>query len=577
VNTKLFSAFNENSKRKVAWGITIVDSIDEPIKVLKILLEGLTPAAGAGIWITRFHGLPVARSYSPFDLVYLDNEYRVVHHVEITKSSNFVPFKGLPTCALVLPPSTIASSKIFTGDHIVIRADESAAPQSEPAHVTPLATPIANAPAESAPASAAQRVNIIAGRRQPASSLASTLQQEVLRPAKQPQSPPPSSHPSVSATSLQNSTTQKPAVEPEESTLRPEKGGPTRIFVADRPLPLVVEPETQPASVPAAVNLPPTARVTTIPDIAAPAPSTINRELTAAVSPDTIVAAPVPPAPPVRGPVPVAPTPIAPVSEVPGPIAPSLTPEEPQPLAAIESDDKPPRASVEAPTVPLFKTAETQSVLPANADSGRFNEPSFEALVLEEGIPAAYASDTHEPEEKIETQEIYNQRAREALNLARRWDVKLLYSLFPELHPAYRPELEVPSIDLRNYLKPEDDGKLSTKVKLLSWLYPELELHTVEKRQREQRRAPRVASPGLIGYFYSSGRSEAHEITNFSIMGFYMKTDERWLPGTVIRVTLQVAGSDGSNPEDTLSLHARVVNFDAYGGGFEFVLPGFLE
>ena len=81
----------------------------------------------------------------------------------------------------------------------------------------------------------------------------------------------------------------------------------------------------------------------------------------------------------------------------------------------------------------------------------------------------------------------------------------------------------------------------------------------------------------MVGYFYSSGKAEPHEISNFSVTGFYMKTDERFLPGTVIRVTLQVAGTDGTNPGDSLTLHSRVVNWDEHGGGFEFVLPGFLE
>ncbi len=164
------------------------------------------------------------------------------------------------------------------------------------------------------------------------------------------------------------------------------------------------------------------------------------------------------------------------------------------------------------------------------------------------------------------------------MEIARRWDVKLLYSLFPELHPSYRPELTMPSVDPLKHLKAEnDDEKLSAKLQVLSWLYPELQLETIEKRQRSQRRAPRIDNPGLVGYFYTSGKAEPHEIRNFSVTGFYMKTDERWLPGTVIRVTLQMADTDGSNPGDTLTLHSRVVNWDEHGGGFEFVLPGFLE
>ena len=132
MNTRLFSAYSQDSKRPLATRITVIDSVIEPIKVLKILLEGITPTDETGIWITRFSGLPVARSFSPFDLVYLDDDFRVVHTVEITQKSNFVPFKGLPTSALVLPPDSIVLSKTHAGDRLAIYAYDPAV-SSDPA------------------------------------------------------------------------------------------------------------------------------------------------------------------------------------------------------------------------------------------------------------------------------------------------------------------------------------------------------------------------------------------------------------------------------------------------------------
>jgi hypothetical protein len=111
----------------------------------------------------------------------------------------------------------------------------------------------------------------------------------------------------------------------------------------------------------------------------------------------------------------------------------------------------------------------------------------------------------------------------------------------------------------------------------LSWFYPELELDTVHKRQREHRRAPRIPSPGLIGYYFTGGKAEPHEIRNLSVMGFYMVTEERWLPGTVIRVTLQMRDSEAEDPADSVTVLSRSVNWDEQGGGFEFVLPGFID
>ncbi len=159
------------------------------------------------------------------------------------------------------------------------------------------------------------------------------------------------------------------------------------------------------------------------------------------------------------------------------------------------------------------------------------------------------------------------------------WDVRLLYFFFPKLHPGYRPEFQAPRVGFvkQSQSKPRDEGKLTMKLRILCWFYPDLQLETVHLRQREARRAPRLANPGLVGYFFTGGTSKPNEIHNLSVTGFYMKTGERWLPGTVIRVTLQMIDRTGEDPDDTITVHSRVVNWNSEGGGFEFVLPGFVD
>ncbi len=605
MNTSIFSAYNESSKRQLASGITIVDSVNEPIKVLKILMEGLTPAAGAGHWVTRFHGLPIARSYSPFDLIYLDDEYRVVHDVEITQTSNFVPFKGLPTSALVLPPKSIASSKTFTGDRIALRALETATPQSKGAKGPPHPEGVAPL-AAGAPASAANRVNITFELVQKPAAPAPAPTDAVLRPAKRSKSSPPSSQPAIAPLAFQNSNIPSPAVESPEILQRPKKkrSAPTSAvdnppvlnfppavdspFVMDCPPPPAVEPASQPAT-----------EITTTVDSAWPEVATnvsvlpepdLAQEATAPASPEPVPAellAAEPTQPPPSEPDPVSSAPasadpafadpplvasVANVSDLPID-APSELPIEDQPLPAIESTEPSVSGDVQPEPLPHLGPEDTLTSLDEDTDTGAtastespLGDPTTDAILLE-------ASSSASPviEGQAETPKVDKKQQRKAMNLARRWDVKLLYSVFPELHPSYRPELQMPSVDPLKHMKTEhDEARLSAKIQLLSWLYPELELETVEERQRSQRRAPRIANPGLVGYFYTSGRAEPHEIRNFSVTGFYMKTDERWLPGTVIRITLQMADTDGSNPGDTLTLHSRVVNWDEHGGGFEF-------
>jgi hypothetical protein len=594
VNTRLFSAFSQASKRPLATRITVIDSVIEPIKVLKILLEGITPTDETGIWITRFSGLPVARSFSPFDLVYLDDDFRVVHTAEITQNSNFVPFKGLPTSALVLPPDSIVLSKTHAGDRLAMYAYDPAASSAQPRQVIPPAKQAAKPSAPPAPASSAPRVHVTPERVHVAAPVATTLQGEVLRPAKPAQSLPVTSqsHPAVAVPQISESP--EPLAPPQLISQRSERSAASPVSVEEkRPSP-VAETTSQPAPAPAVIASAEPASIISLQEVAASTPPATNQVLTAA-SPQSSAAAPTPPAPLAPEITLAVPIPVEQVAETPAPIA--FVPEVPPCVASIEAPveahasapgDAPEEAQrvarAESDQSPELAKAETSSAaLPPEAHTGFTMQPWFSEPGAKDALAAESASESPESEgpegdEQDESPQFDIQRPQDHLNLARRWDVKLLYALFPELHPSFRPELQMPSVDPLKYMQSqEENGRISTKLQLLSWLYPDLELETLQKRQREQRRAPRVPNPGLVGYFYNSGKAEPHEISNFSVTGFYMKTDERFLPGTVIRVTLQVAGTDGTNPGDSLTLHSRVVNWDEQGGGFEFVLPGFLD
>src|ERR1700752_3424366 len=89
VEQRFVSAYNESSKRFLGSSLAVVDSEREPIKVLKILMEGLAPEDKAGLWLINFRGVPIARSHSPFDLAFLDEDNRIIQAVEITQTSRF--------------------------------------------------------------------------------------------------------------------------------------------------------------------------------------------------------------------------------------------------------------------------------------------------------------------------------------------------------------------------------------------------------------------------------------------------------------------------------------------------------
>jgi hypothetical protein len=136
--------------------------------------------------------------------------------------------------------------------------------------------------------------------------------------------------------------------------------------------------------------------------------------------------------------------------------------------------------------------------------------------------------------------------------------------------PLPIPEPPGPIPEYPDY-RPAPKKKYSWKIQLLRWLFPELVIREPE-RPRDRRRADRQSLPGLIAYYFTGGSPEPHKISNISVTGFYLHTDERWMPGTVVRMTLQRVGSKGDDPSDTITVNSKIIRWGTDGEGFEFIL-----
>jgi hypothetical protein len=86
----------------------------------------------------------------------------------------------------------------------------------------------------------------------------------------------------------------------------------------------------------------------------------------------------------------------------------------------------------------------------------------------------------------------------------------------------------------------------------------------------QPRKATREALPGLTAYFWTGGVPVAHDIQDVSPTGLYVVTEERWYPGTVIRMTL----TDSTEPasERSITVNAQAVRWGNDGVGLRFVL-----
>jgi hypothetical protein len=86
----------------------------------------------------------------------------------------------------------------------------------------------------------------------------------------------------------------------------------------------------------------------------------------------------------------------------------------------------------------------------------------------------------------------------------------------------------------------------------------------------EPRKTLRESVPGLSAYFWTGGVSVHQDIQDISPTGFFVITDERWYPGTIVRMTL----TDRNEPtvERSITVNAAVVRWGNNGVGMQFVI-----
>jgi len=425
-----FAVHNQTRDVALSPSVVTVNAALEPLKVLKVLIEGLPANAKSGLWLTSFKGVPVARTLSPFDLVYLDKENHVILGVELSKDGEFTPPKGQPASALVLPPKSLAQSKTRAGDQLEFRP----AAAEEPA------------PAAAAPAQAVSQEGSL---------------------------------PSPEAAQASPAARTAPA---------PTAAAPSPNFFAS----LLPQPAPIGESAAAATPVP----AETHPDSGLQTPDILRRE----EPPSNPFAFPDAP----RSPL------IRPAPEPAEPLAPST--QEP----------------IHEPFWTKRSAVERSLILPSAA-------PIAEPQPRTGGISAAAAP------------------------------------LAPV--PVEEPSITGPEPSPDHYRPPAPKRKYPWKVKLLRWLFPDLVIKdAAEEEPHERRRADRQSLTGLIAYYFTGGSPEPQKIANISVLGFYLQTDERWMPGTIVRMTLQRVGSTGEDPSDTITVNSRIVRWGADGEGFEFIL-----
>jgi hypothetical protein len=111
----------------------------------------------------------------------------------------------------------------------------------------------------------------------------------------------------------------------------------------------------------------------------------------------------------------------------------------------------------------------------------------------------------------------------------------------------------------------EETGRKTLKVSK-SWLQ-----RLLSPDPPEPRKATREVVQGLAAFYFTGGDPSPHAVRDVSPTGFYLFTDERWYPGTVIRMTL--TDKRQAADERSITVSASVVRWGNDGVGLGFVLP----
>ena len=112
-----FCVYNRNRESFLSLSVTVADTT---LEKLKSLIEQLAVTADSGLWMTPYRGVPAVRGLSPIDLVYLDEDYRILQLVESYPTAHIEPLTTPASSVIALPAHSIQTSHSQPGDLLVI-------------------------------------------------------------------------------------------------------------------------------------------------------------------------------------------------------------------------------------------------------------------------------------------------------------------------------------------------------------------------------------------------------------------------------------------------------------------------
>ena len=118
METQRFCVYNLAQESFLSLEVAAVDTTALPVR--KLIDAIATIQSGTGLWLRPYRGIPLVSGLPLFDLIYLDEELRVVQQVELYPHPGATQFRKQVASALALPAHTIFASQTHPGDQLAI-------------------------------------------------------------------------------------------------------------------------------------------------------------------------------------------------------------------------------------------------------------------------------------------------------------------------------------------------------------------------------------------------------------------------------------------------------------------------
>jgi hypothetical protein len=124
METRICCAHNVTRGCSISSKVTVAHLALQPLKALKVLLNGLALDSESSLWLNPLLGAPMTLRLFPFDLLYLNAEMRVLEGVELLPNVPLPVFGREVASALILPLHRLSTSGTVNGDQVLICAEE---------------------------------------------------------------------------------------------------------------------------------------------------------------------------------------------------------------------------------------------------------------------------------------------------------------------------------------------------------------------------------------------------------------------------------------------------------------------